>query len=137
MGKYDNNLWNSHFPYCLFLFILLFCRVELLQKPMKKSLSAIYSTLPCPICTPPVLSYLSMVNPTSYRGEQKQKRSWELQQKRSSFHSSFLPPQIFLLFPPLLEKLPALPDFFTKLKSQWCKRFNYISDIQKGCDCII
>lgn len=44
MGNYDNNLWNTHSPYCLFLFILLFCRVELLQKHMKKSLSAISNT---------------------------------------------------------------------------------------------
>lgn len=69
----------------------------------------------------------------SYRGQQEEK---ELQQENwSSFDSSLLPPQLSLLFSPLLEKLPTWPDFTAKLKSRWFKRFNY--DIQKECDCII
>lgn len=145
MGNYDNNLWNIHSPYCLFLFILLFCRVEFLQKPMKKkSLSAISNS--SEIQHPTLLHLYShpyhLIFPwRSWQCTEESSKRKGLEssnrRKRSSIDSSFPPCQLFLPFPLLLEELPALPDSIRKLKSQWCERLNYTSDIREGCDCII
>ena len=137
-GNYNNNLCNTHSPYCP-----ISCRVQFLQKPMKKSPCQLYptalkhSTLPCSICIliPTVLSFPGEHDNLQRKAERekvlrdptgKKEFIWQLTSSTD-----------FLTVSPPLEKLPALPEFITKLKLQCCKRFNYTSDIQKGCDCII